>query len=255
MCFPCRYRDCRRHSAALLLTRVQAQDRQCLMELSQSVLFLERAGVNARRMAVSLPQVLADGARVVWCPRCPRGTLSGRSSMIVTVPSFSAAAASRRATMAPLARSTSASSSSSRPGTPVTENCENTGVNAAGGKPTLEASKAAASASLAAARRMSSTPTLPAGADSDSVTLSNRLPKWNDDINSLTMKFLGSRVAQSSSKNFLFELPTPEGTLKPVIQFGKLCPATFSLDFRYPLCPVQAFGLFLSANAWTIAKS
>ncbi len=45
------------------------------------------------------------------------------------------------------------------------------------------------------------------------------------------------------------------GGVKPVIQFGKLCPATFSLDFRFPLCPVQAFGLFLSANGWTIAKS
>lgn len=96
------------------------------------------------------------------------------------------------------------------------------------------------------------------------------------DISSLTMKFLGSRVTASSSKNFLFEMPTPEGmclpacvcvqhvhervcgtagTTKHVIQFGKLCPATFSLDFKYPLCPLQAFGLFLSANGWTITKS
>lgn len=69
------------------------------------------------------------------------------------------------------------------------------------------------------------------------------------------MKFLGSRVTASSSKNFLFEMPQPDGSVKAVIQFGKLCPSTFSLDFRFTLCPVQAFGMFLSANGWTVAKA
>ena len=67
------------------------------------------------------------------------------------------------------------------------------------------------------------------------------------------MKFLGSRVADSSSKNFLFEIPDPEGKgRRPVLQFGKLSTATFSVDFRSPMAPIQAFGLFLSANAWAI---
>jgi hypothetical protein len=42
------------------------------------------------------------------------------------------------------------------------------------------------------------------------------------------------------------------GTLKPVIQFGKQSESSFSLDFRFPFCPLQAFGLFLTVNAWTI---
>ncbi len=143
---------------------------------------------------------------------------------------------------------------------------------------------------------------------SDAVELTNRLPKWSDEIGSLTMKFLGSRIAESSSKNFLFEMPivggeadgglfwvppsffqccrpspqaasrlhtrdpTPEihvvcvlvcavlslslnPALKPVIQFGKLGTGVFSLDYRWPMSPIQAFGMFLSTNAWTVKKS
>ena len=37
-----------------------------------------------------------------------------------------------------------------------------------------------------------------------------------EDINSLTMKFLGSRVAASSSKNFLFDMPTADGAPLPL---------------------------------------
>ena len=120
------------------------------------------------------------------------------------------------------------------------------------------------------------------------------------------MKFLGSRVAHSSSKNFLFEMQSQgtcscvvgrmmmmmmmmtmmmmmmldddadddvvdhhvltlcvwhcgtvalcmcAGMVKPVIQFGKLAPGTFSLDFKFPMCPLQAFGLFLASAGWTI---
>jgi hypothetical protein len=42
------------------------------------------------------------------------------------------------------------------------------------------------------------------------------------------------------------------GPAKPVIQFGKLTATAFSLDFRYPMCPLQAFALFLSAHGWTV---
>ncbi len=66
------------------------------------------------------------------------------------------------------------------------------------------------------------------------------------------MKFLGSRIAASSSKNFLFEMPLENGTVRPVAQFGKLSEAdgTFSLDYRWPMAPLQAFAMFLSTNAW-----
>lgn len=135
---------------------MQSADRQVLLELSQSVLFLERAGVNARRMTVSLPPVLPDNSRVVWCPRCPRGApTSGRSSVIVRQPS----AAARRATLAP---------STLRPPTPSTAaDSENIPV---------DGSKQCAKGSGAAAALLSCTP-VPAP---DSVTLTNRLPKWNE---------------------------------------------------------------------------
>ena len=50
-----------------------------MLEVSQSVLYIERASVNVRKLAVTMPKVKSDGARVVWCPRCPRGSLMGRS--------------------------------------------------------------------------------------------------------------------------------------------------------------------------------
>ena len=50
------------------------------MELKQQVVFLDKAGVNARSMSIVMPMVLPDGSRVVWCPRCPRDSCSPRAS-------------------------------------------------------------------------------------------------------------------------------------------------------------------------------
>jgi hypothetical protein len=56
------------------------QERQLLLEISQSSVVLEKTGANARRMTATLPMVNVDGSRVVWCERCPRGSRSkGRS--------------------------------------------------------------------------------------------------------------------------------------------------------------------------------
>jgi hypothetical protein len=61
---------------------VANQERQLLLEVAQSVLYIERASVNVRKLCVTLPMVKPDGARVVWCPRCPRGSLVGRSQTL-----------------------------------------------------------------------------------------------------------------------------------------------------------------------------
>ena len=56
------------------------QPRQLLLELTQAIVFLEKAGVNARAMTITLPRMLSDECRIVWCPRCPRESYSPRSS-------------------------------------------------------------------------------------------------------------------------------------------------------------------------------
>ena len=55
------------------------QERQLLLDVAQSVLFIEKASVNVRKLCVTMPKLTGDGSRVVWCPRCPRGSLVGRS--------------------------------------------------------------------------------------------------------------------------------------------------------------------------------
>ena len=102
------------------------------------------------------------------------------------------------------------------------------------------------------------------------MSLESRQPQWSDELGSLTMKFLGQRIADSSSKNFLLELaeqpqqtttggggggsPDARGGLvsTPCLQFGKIANGRFSCDWRFPLAPIQAFGIFLSAFQWLI---
>lgn len=105
--------------------------------------------------------------------------------------------------------------------------------------------------------------------DDDCMALESRQPQWSDELGSLTMKFLGQRIADSSSKNFLLELaeqqqqlttggsggsPDARGGLvsTPCLQFGKIANGRFSCDWRFPLAPIQAFGIFLSAFQWLI---
>jgi tubby-related protein 1 len=55
-----------------------------------------------------------------------------------------------------------------------------------------------------------------------------------------------NRATMSSVKNFqLINADTHE----VVLQLGKLDDSTFSLDFQFPLCPFQAFGIALSSLA------
>jgi hypothetical protein len=81
------------------------------------------------------------------------------------------------------------------------------------------------------------------------------------------MKFLGQRITDSSSKNFLLEtVEAAQGApgsgggsggesrggmyCTPALQFGKIANGRFSCDWRFPLAPIQAFGVFLSAFQW-----
>ncbi|KAI9502413.1 tubby C-terminal-like domain-containing protein [Coemansia spiralis] len=76
------------------------------------------------------------------------------------------------------------------------------------------------------------------------IVLENKLPKWNTNSRSYTLDFHG-RVTVSSSKNFqLINLDDDEYV---VVQFGKVGDDTYSLDFRFPMSPVMAFGIVLTS--------
>lgn len=76
------------------------------------------------------------------------------------------------------------------------------------------------------------------------VELHNKTPVWNDETQSYVLNFHG-RVTQASVKNFqLIHDSDPEYI---VMQFGRTSEDVFTMDFRYPLCAMQAFAIALSS--------
>ncbi|GBG32192.1 Tubby protein-like [Hondaea fermentalgiana] len=106
-----------------------------------------------------------------------------------------------------------------------------------------------------------------AGNDKGECIINTRVPRYDRNTGSLRMKFLNNRVRIASSKNLIFCLdresdklsPQPSASSAPekfatedrvVLQFGKYNDERFNLDFRFPLAPVQAFGIALSLFNW-----
>ncbi|PAV81086.1 hypothetical protein WR25_24864 [Diploscapter pachys] len=78
----------------------------------------------------------------------------------------------------------------------------------------------------------------------DIVALHNKSPVWNEDTQSYVLNFHG-RVTQASVKNFQI---VHEADLDYVVmQFGRVSDEHFTMDFRYPLTPVQAFGIAMTS--------
>ncbi|XP_055988559.1 LOW QUALITY PROTEIN: tubby-related protein 1 [Sorex fumeus] len=76
------------------------------------------------------------------------------------------------------------------------------------------------------------------------IELHNKPPVWNDDSGSYTLNFQG-RVTQASVKNFqIIHADNPDYI---VLQFGRVAEDAFTLDYRYPLCALQAFAIALSS--------
>lgn len=76
------------------------------------------------------------------------------------------------------------------------------------------------------------------------VELHNKTPVWNDETQSYVLNFHG-RVTKASVKNFqLIHDSDPEYI---VMQFGRTADDIFTMDFRYPLCALQAFQIALSS--------
>lgn len=74
--------------------------------------------------------------------------------------------------------------------------------------------------------------------------LHNKTPVWNDDTQSYVLNFHG-RVTQASVKNF--QIVQDNDVDYIVMQFGRVAEDVFTMDFRSPLCAVQAFGIALSS--------
>ncbi|XP_073671335.1 tubby-related protein 3-like [Paramisgurnus dabryanus] len=82
------------------------------------------------------------------------------------------------------------------------------------------------------------------------IELRNKTPVWNEETASHVLNFNG-RVTQASIKNF--QIVHNKDLDYIVMQFGRVADDAFTLDYRYPLCAVQAFAIALSSFDGKIA--
>jgi len=87
--------------------------------------------------------------------------------------------------------------------------------------------------------------------DPDVMCLKNKPPKWNDQVGAYVLNFNG-RVTRASVKNFQLSDPKEDPDVV-VMQFGRVGKDAFTMDFQYPLCALQAFGIALSSFDYKIA--
>uniref|UniRef100_A0A8D0AGL7 TUB like protein 1b n=2 Tax=Sander lucioperca TaxID=283035 RepID=A0A8D0AGL7_SANLU len=76
------------------------------------------------------------------------------------------------------------------------------------------------------------------------IELHNKTPVWNEETASHVLNFNG-RVTQASIKNF--QIVHSKDVDYIVMQFGRIADDIFTLDFKYPMCAVQAFAIALSS--------
>ena len=87
--------------------------------------------------------------------------------------------------------------------------------------------------------------------DGDVVILKNKQPKWNDQVGAYVLNFNG-RVTRASVKNFQL-CNTARDPDTVVMQFGRVGKDAFTMDYQWPLCALQAFGIALSSFDYKIA--
>jgi tubby-related protein 1 len=79
----------------------------------------------------------------------------------------------------------------------------------------------------------------------DTITLlTNKYPTRNEEAGAYVLNF-HNRVKLPSVKNF--QLVDPANEDEVLFQFGKVSNSEFSMDFRYPLCLMQAVGIALTS--------
>ena len=74
--------------------------------------------------------------------------------------------------------------------------------------------------------------------------LHNKTPVWNDETQSYVLNFHG-RVTQASVKNF--QIVHDNDIEYIIMQFGRVAEDIFTMDYKYPMCALQAFGIALSS--------
>ncbi|XP_061147467.1 tubby-related protein 1-like isoform X4 [Syngnathus typhle] len=82
------------------------------------------------------------------------------------------------------------------------------------------------------------------------IHLHNKTPVWNEESSSHVLNFNG-RVTQASIKNF--QIVHSKDLDYIVMQFGRIADDIFTLDYKYPMCAVQAFAIALSSFDGKIA--
>ncbi|VDN92789.1 unnamed protein product [Brugia pahangi] len=84
----------------------------------------------------------------------------------------------------------------------------------------------------------------------DLIAMHNKSPVWNEDTQSYVLNFYG-RVTQPSVKNF--QIIHDADPKYIVMQFGRIGYDVFTMDFRYPLSALQAFGIAMTSFHGKIA--
>ena len=82
------------------------------------------------------------------------------------------------------------------------------------------------------------------------LSLMNKPPAWNAAVGAYVLNFNG-RVTEASVKNF--QLVDKEDIDHVILQFGKCGKDKFTMDIKYPMSPLQAFGICLSSFDYKIA--
>ncbi|KAI4890233.1 hypothetical protein NFI96_014007, partial [Prochilodus magdalenae] len=78
----------------------------------------------------------------------------------------------------------------------------------------------------------------------DFIELNTKRPDFNKDQNAYELNFHG-RVTKPSVKNF--QLICPNNPNQTVMLFGRTGEDSFTLDYSFPLCALQAFAIALSS--------
>ncbi|XP_066438714.1 tubby-related protein 1-like [Eleutherodactylus coqui] len=76
------------------------------------------------------------------------------------------------------------------------------------------------------------------------IELHNKSPVWNDETQSYVLNFHG-RVTHPSIKNF--QIVHSDDVDYIIMQFGRIADDAFTMDYKYPMCTVQAFAIALSS--------
>lgn len=240
-------------------------DRQLLAEIEHEVVHIPRAGTVCRRIAVELPYVHSrDKSRVVWCPRSGTPRDKARKESLVALGMLDAEPVrvkrsdSGSDALRQIVKKTTPKNSSSKSGWDDDEdnnNLSSSGSSSSNNNNNDKEVNAPSTTTMRTPKKVDINDSWQDDKHKNRLLLMSKLPKWNDRVESFCMSFHGQRIKVASSKNFVFgtnQGKTREEKDSPVLQFGKQSEngKRFALDFRYPMAPVQAFGIFLTACNW-----